>query len=70
MNVIIIHQLFQWLQYDFLGYLRSWEMSVASRTDLTQSERNKMLLSRETIDGFKLTGVVTQWAELMEAYNT
>ena len=45
-------------------------MSVASQTDLTQSERNKMLLSRETIDGLKLTGVVIQGAELMEAYNT
>ena len=37
---------------------------------LTQNERNKMLLSRETIDRLKLTGVVTQWAELMEAYST
>ena len=56
-HVHIYMYVFQWLQYDFLGYLRSWEQSVATQMSLTQSERNRMLLSRETSDGLKLTGI-------------
>ena len=52
--VIII---LQWLINDFMDYLRQWEAEVESRKDLTKSERNKMILPKETIDGLKMTGM-------------
>ena len=46
---------FQWLEDDFLEYLHSWEMSVASQTHLAQSKRRKIMLSTETLEGLNLT---------------
>ena len=46
----------QWLIDDFLEYLKEWETEVDGRKDLKKSERNKMILSRETLDGLKMTG--------------
>ena len=41
----------QWLQEDFLGWLDEWECSVMARDDLSLSERDRLCLSRETLDG-------------------
>ena len=55
----IIYTFQQWLENDFLGYLHAWEASVSSRTDVSLAERDKMCLSRETLEGLRLTGVCT-----------
>lgn len=47
----------QWLENDFLSYLAEWEESVATRSDMSLAERKKMCLSRETLEGLRLTGV-------------
>lgn len=46
----------QWLKEDFLGYLNEWEVSVEQRPGFTSSQKNMMLLSRETIEGLRTTG--------------
>lgn len=46
----------QWLEKDFLGYLKEWEESVSKREGLTNKERNNMLLSQETCFGIEVTG--------------
>ena len=48
--------LLQWLEKEFLGYLNEWEESVEGRVEI-EKERNKMLLSRETIEGLRMSGV-------------
>ena len=40
----------QWLEKDFLSYLDEWQTSVASRTELTASAKNKLCLSLETLE--------------------
>ena len=47
----------QWLKHDFLGYLDSWEAEVQQR-DATPSEKNQMCLSRETLEGLRITGLI------------
>ena len=46
----------QWLKEDFLGYLSEWEKSVKQRTGFTSSQKAMMLLSKETVEGLKITG--------------
>jgi len=46
----------QWLEDKFLGYLEEWEESVASRPGFTAKERAMMCLSRETLEGLRITG--------------
>ena len=46
----------QWLEKDFLAYLDEWQTSVASRTELTASAKNKLCLSLETLEGLRITG--------------
>ena len=48
--------LFQWLEQDFLGYLKEWEESVEGREGFSAAEKAMMLLSRETIEGLNITG--------------
>ena len=45
----------QWLKQDFLGYLDQWEAEVQQRDD-TQTEKNRMCLSKETLEGLRITG--------------
>lgn len=47
----------QWLQDTFLEYLKQWEASVAEREGFSAAEKAKMLLSRETLQGLKFTGI-------------
>ncbi|XP_070537602.1 uncharacterized protein [Ptychodera flava] len=47
---------FEWLQRDFLGYFRDWEQSVMDREGhFTKTERNAMCISKQTIEGLKMT---------------
>lgn len=39
-----------------MGYLDGWETSVASRENLSAKEKAKMCLSRETLEGIRITG--------------
>lgn len=48
--------LMQWLEEDFVDYLKEWEDSVHSRQDVTDTEKTKMMLSWETIEGLQITG--------------
>lgn len=48
----------QWLKEDFLKYLDEWEDSVEARTDIEDAVKTKMLLSRQTLDGLRITGMV------------
>ena len=46
----------QWLKGEFLDYLDEWEDDASSRDDLTKSEQNRQCLSRETLEGLRMTG--------------
>ena len=55
MYVNIIH--LQWLENDFLGYLAEWDEMVQLRENFTAAEKKKMTLSKDTLDGLRMTGV-------------
>ena len=46
----------QWLKHDFLGYLDEWEASSQAQEGLSQAEKNKLCISRETLEGLRITG--------------
>ncbi len=46
----------QWLETNFLGYLDEWETSVKSREGFTDAQKATMMLSRETLEGLRITG--------------
>jgi hypothetical protein len=43
----------QWLEDEFLPYLKEWECSVMNRPGFTPAQRKKMLLSEETLLGLR-----------------
>ena len=45
--------LFQWLENDFLTYLR---VCASTRPGFKPAQKRAMTLSRETIDGLRMTG--------------
>jgi hypothetical protein len=47
---------FEWLQNDFLGWLEDWEGEVI-KLNLPKSEKNRLILSRQTMDGLKITTI-------------
>ena len=47
----------QWLKEGFLRYLDNWETSVNSRVGFTTVQRNMMMLSQQTLEGLKITGM-------------
>jgi hypothetical protein len=50
----------KWLEEDFIQYLDNWAKEVAERPgDYSKTERSKMLLSKETVEGLKITGTLT-----------
>lgn len=49
--------LLQLLENDFLQYLKNWEDSVNRCTDLSKGKKQKLLLSTETPEGLRITGV-------------
>ena len=48
----------QWLEDEFLPYLKEWECSVMNRPGFTPAQRKKMLLSKETLLGLRITGLL------------
>ncbi len=48
----------QWLEEDFLNYFDAWEDSVEARTDIDDDAvKAKLLLSRQTLDELRITGL-------------
>ena len=43
---------------EFLPYLDQWEKSVAARTDVEENEKSRMTISRETLSGVRITGML------------
>ena len=52
---IVLCQLMQWLREDFMKYLQDWQQEV-NALPVKKKERQKFCLSRETMDGMKITG--------------
>ncbi len=48
--------LLQWLTDDFLGYLAEWEKEIAETQGLKTKEKQRLGLSRETVQGLRITG--------------
>ena len=48
---------FQWLEKDFMEYLDEWESSANMREDLSDAEKQKLCISRETVEGLRVTGM-------------
>ena len=47
----------QWLENDFLGYLREWEESIEQRDGYSKDDKRRMTLSQETMRGLRMTGM-------------
>lgn len=45
-----------WLKETFLQYLDEWEREVAEEKTLKDKEKSRMMLSRETREGLRITG--------------
>ena len=43
-------------QGHFPGLLQKWQKSVEEREGFTDAEKQKMILSRETVEGLSITG--------------
>ena len=59
----------QWLEKDFLGYLDDWEASVNAREGFSKAEKASMTLSKETVEGLRLTGVYMYLCRYILLYN-
>ena len=46
----------QWLENEFMGYLREWQEELRMKFP-SKKERNKRCLSRETLEGLQMTGM-------------
>ena len=47
----------QWLEDAFLSYFSDWEAGVQSRPGFSAAQKALMLLSRETREGLRMTGM-------------
>ena len=45
----------QWLKNEFLQYFIDWEKSIEDRTGFEEKEKEKMFISRQTMEGIKIT---------------
>ena len=52
----VISLYFQWLKNNFLGYLDGWEKEVSGRQGFTKAQQKRMCLSKETLEGLRITG--------------
>ena len=41
-----------------MGYLAEWKASVEQRTDVTDAQKQAMMLSKETLEGLHMTGML------------
>ena len=46
---------YQWLEKEFLGWLSAWETEVEALPDLSKTQKNKLLMSYQTIQGLRIT---------------
>ena len=46
----------QWLRKDFLNYFDEWDKEVAKIKGLKQKEKQRLCLSKETLQGLRITG--------------
>ena len=46
----------QWLENDFLKHLHDWEVYAEKQSNGCVKAKNKMMLSRETLEGLHITG--------------
>ena len=51
------HILIQWLEHQFLPYLEEWEQYAMSKEGLALKEKEKLILSKPTREGLKITGM-------------
>ena len=49
----------QWLKNNLLGYLNEWSESVNNRQGFNKKQKEAMMLSKETIQGLKITSKLT-----------
>ena len=47
------------MEKDFLGFMKQWEDSVATRDDVAKGEKPRMCHSKETVEGLHITGRYT-----------
>ena len=47
-----------WLEDGLLAYLKKWEASVAERKGFNAAEKEKMVLSTQTLEGLGITGKI------------
>ncbi|CAC5392195.1 THAP9 [Mytilus coruscus] len=45
----------EWLEQDFLQFLREWENQSNARLDISKEKRKRLCLSRETLEGLRIT---------------
>ncbi|XP_077870235.1 uncharacterized protein LOC144363527 [Saccoglossus kowalevskii] len=45
----------KWLKEEFLGFLNKWERECLQTPNTTEVEKKKMCLSRETLEGYRIT---------------
>ena len=57
--VTVHNHTLQWLEHDFLDYLDEWEASAQAAENLSDAEKNKLCISRETLEGLRMTGLCT-----------
>ena len=61
-SIIIMHTYtLQWLVDGFLGYLDNWEEEVADQPGVPRKEQKRMCLSRETLQGLRITAKSVQY---------
>ena len=55
---MIIHYIyfFQWLESTFLGFFDDWEKETSNLEGLNKSEKSKFILSKQTLQGLRITG--------------
>ena len=64
---IIISFYFQFLEKDFLeNYLGRWEQQVSETPELTKEEKSRLLLSKQIILGWKMTGNI-HFSDILQA---
>lgn len=60
--------LLQWLETEFLGYLKQWEESVSKRQGFSKKQKATMMLSLETITGLRMTGDIIEFTIIVLHY--
>ena len=46
---------FEWLHYTFFPYFINWKLSIENREYFSQSEKEKIFISRQIYEGIKIS---------------